>query len=145
MSAITDAAPPASRRIGAITAAPGSADEQPAGPVETAEEPTDPVWEKGAARAGSRAARRARALPAIASAQFSIHGTPQAPALEASVGIRASADFAKTVDAVMERIVPDVEKALGHDVLRTEIDFFIAPALPSLTRPASPTTVLTIV
>lgn len=145
MSAIADAAPPLSSIPDAASGThPGSHSANPFIGTQSADPTTDPAWERTIRRTSSRARRRARAVPAIATAQFQIQGSPHSPRLEADVTIHAGTDFANAVDSIMERVVPDMEDALGHGFTENVITFSIAPSLPILARQRSATTVLTI-
>ncbi|HEX7350888.1 hypothetical protein [Brachybacterium sp.] len=145
MSTIADAAPPLAGIPDAASGAfPGSPSATPFIGRRRADSAPELAWERTIRRTSRRGRRRARAVPAIATAQFQIQGPPHSPRLDAEVTMHAGTDFASAVDSIMERVVPDMEDALGHRFTENVITFSIAPSLPILTRQRSATTVLTI-
>lgn len=115
----------------------------PASMSEAAEQSpaTQAPWQQFADAVAARGARRALAVPGIWTAQFTVDGTADAPALAARMRILRSARFARAVDEVMEQVVPEMERCLGRSFAEHHIDFDLT-GLRSSRRGASALTIV---
>lgn len=93
-------------------------------------------WQQLADAVTARATRQALAVPGIRKAMFSIGGTADAPILVADVQVRRTGSFSRAVDEVMERVVPDMERCLGHRFAENHVDFDVSG--PCASRPGAP-------
>lgn len=131
MSAVRDSAPavPAPPSAPALTLVPPFREAaDPATPSSASDLHVDTreVWESVADAVGRQAVERTLAVRAVASAQFAVGGSPEAPDLDARVHIRADAEFAGAVDRIMESVVPDMERTLGRRFVENRIEFAVA-------------------
>lgn len=80
-------------------------------------------WQQLADAVAARAARQALAAPGVRRARFAVSGTADAPQLSAQVWVRHGGKFSRAVDAVMESVVPEMERSLGHRFTKNQVDF----------------------
>lgn len=125
-----------------VTSTPTHAPAEPgrAAPPDGISRPAAEVqWHHLADAAASRATRRALAVPGVCRARFVIDGSAEAPRLTARVSIRPDAPFSRAVDAVVENVVPEMERALGHRFAENALEFDVsspwsrAQSAPTLT------------